>query len=122
VRAGKLDRKIDIERKTVTLNSSGDEIETWAKVVSRRAAGYRPLKGDERFAADQFIAEEQVEWTVRYSTALASLNPLDRVIYPAEEAGSPPPPDPTVYDVLAVHEVGRRRGLKIITVRRAEVV
>lgn len=120
MRAGKLDRKIDIERKTTTLNDFGDPIETWSKIATRRAAGYRPLSGEERFQADQFIASEQVEWTIRYSAAMAEINPLDRVVYPAEAAGSPPPPEPTIYEVIAVHEIGRREGLKLITARRAE--
>lgn len=122
MRAGRLDRRIDIQRKTVTQDNAGQEVETWAALVSRRAASVGPLRGEERFSSEQFIAKEQVEFRVRYSQSIADLNPLDRVIYPALE-GSPPldPSNSQIYDVMAVHEIGRREGLIIRAARRAEV-
>lgn len=87
-----------------------------------------PVRGEERFDAPQYIASEQVEFRVRYAEVLAALTPLDRVIYPAfttDEIGASPVPDVMtrrIYDVLAVHEIGRREGLQIITARRADVL
>lgn len=87
-----------------------------------------PVRGEERFDAPQYIASEQVEFRVRYAEVLVDLTPLDRVIYPAftaDEIGASPVPDVTtrrIYDVLAVHEIGRREGLQIITARRADVL
>lgn len=120
MRAGRLDRKIDIERRSVTQDASGEEIITWTKLAARRSASYRPMSGQERFTSDQWIAKEQVEFTVRYSDLLAELNPLDRIVYPAETAGSPEPQENTVYEIMAVHEIGRREVLRVMTARRAE--
>lgn len=123
MRAGRLDRKIDIERSTTALNAYGDPVKTWTKIAQRRSAGYRPLSGNERFTADQFIASQQVEFLVRYSTLLSQLNPLDRVIYPAQALGSPVsvPDEYDIYDIMDVQEVGRREGLRILAARRSEI-
>ena len=51
---------------------------------------------------------------------MASLSPLDRIVYPAEADGSPPPADGAIYEIVAVHEVGRREAIRIVTARRAE--
>jgi hypothetical protein len=94
----------------------GQPIPTWSKLVSNRPAEYRPVRGEERFTAPQFLASEQVEFAVHWSSDLATLNPKDRVIYPA--ASSAPG---SVYEIMGVLEIGRREGLRIMTARRAEV-
>lgn len=134
MRAGRLDRSISILRKSVALTQSGAEIETWRPLGSlSRAASLSPLKGDERFSADQVVASEQVEFQVRWSTDIADLSPLDRIVTPAlaltELEGSPPDlvPDAEIadrrqYDIIAVHELGRREGLRIQAARRVDGV
>lgn len=119
MRAGRLDRLIDVERATVILDDAGQPIETWAKLVSNRPAEYRPMRGDERFTAQQFVATEQVEFLVHWTSDLATLNPRDRVVYPATT--ETPPPHQSVYEIMGVLELGRREGLRILTARRPEV-
>jgi head-tail adaptor len=115
--AGRLDRLIRIERKTITQDAAGQEVETWAALgPTKHAASVRPVRGDERFLAQQFIAREQTEFQVRKFTAIEDLNPLDRIVYPASST----PPTSSIYDILAVHELGRGEGFKIIAARRAE--
>ncbi len=126
MKAGSFDRRVTIQRKTVTLSGSGDTVETLANLVVRRPASMWPLNGDERFASPQEIASEQVEFRVRYSTNLSDLTPLDRVIYPALTTAQAADagyviPTRSIYDVLAASEMGRREGIKIITRRRADV-
>lgn len=124
MRAGRLDRRITIQRKTVTMSSSGEPVETWTAVgAMRRAASKTPVRGDERFSTPQLVAREQVEFGVRYSADVAALTPQDRIIEPALEEASPAnePRSRDIYDVLGVHEIGRREGLRIITARRADV-
>jgi head-tail adaptor len=121
MRYGRLDRQITIQRKTVTQSASGDPVETWA-TLARRWASMDKLSGDERFNAPQILAQQQTEFQVRWSGDLAGLSPLDRIVYPAL-ADASPEPTPTagsIYDVLAVHEIGRREGLQIVAVRRAD--
>ena len=117
MQAGKLDRRISIERRTDTRDEVGQPIPDWERIGTARWARYFPVSGDERFTSDQFIARQQIEWTVRWATDLAEVNPLDRIVYPVTTT----PTNSEIYDIIAVHEVGRRQGLKIITARRAEV-
>ena len=112
-----LDRRISIERNTPVRDTHGEPIGVWARIGKVRWARYRPITGDERFGGDQFIASEQVEFTVRWANDLADLNPKDRVVYPAVTGT---PEAQTIYDIMAVHEMGRREGLRIMTARRAE--
>ena len=123
MRAGKLDRLIDIQRASNSTSDSGEVIAGWQTIITRRAASYAPVAGTERFNAPQVAALQQVEFRIRYSADVANLSPLDRVIYPALEAGSPPAATAVnrLYDILAVNEIGRREGLAIIAARRADV-
>jgi head-tail adaptor len=122
MRAGRLDRLITIQRKTVTSTDSGDVVETWNTLIDRRHAGYRPLKGEERFTGEQVIGTEQVEFRIRYSANVADLSQRDRIVHPALSEDSPEdvPEERNIHDILAVNEIGRREGLLIITQRRAD--
>lgn len=126
MQAGKLDRKITIQRKSSTLSESGDPVDTWTNVVLRRSASMWPFKSAEGFSAPEETAFEQVEFRVRYSSDVADLTPKDRIIYPAlteaEAADSGHViPGRSIYDVLGVLEINRREGLKIITHRRPDL-
>ena len=123
MRAGRLDRLITIQRKIVIESASGEPIETWTTIINRRAAGYRPVKGDEQFTGKQLIGREQVEFRIRYSADVAALSQQDRIVYPALADESPEDEADTrnIYDILAVNEIGRREGLLITTQRRSDV-
>ena len=116
MKAGKLDRRITVQRKTSTQSDSGQPLDTWATLVGPRWAAVAPVRGDERFTAPQYAAKQQTEFKIRWSQDVADLTPLDRIIYPY---GSENEAD--IYDVLAVHEIGRQEGMQIITFRRADV-
>lgn len=121
MRAGRLDRRIDIQRKIVRQSDSGEPVETWSTIAGRRAASYRGLKAEERLQGPQIVSDDQVEFKVRWSSNLADLSPLDRIIYPAlteDESGFV---GRRLYDILAVNELGRRDGLQIITNRRPDI-
>lgn len=120
MKSGPLDRLIDIERSTVVLDEAGQPIETWTNLVTNRPAAYRPISGVERYTGEQFAASEQVEFMVRWSADLATLNPRDRVIYPAG-AGGTSPPEACIYDIMAAPEIGRRDGIRIMAARRSEM-
>lgn len=81
-----------------------------------------PVNGDERFGGEQYVAKEQTEFRVRYSSVIANLTPQDRIIEPALQADSPSSEERRIYDILAVHEIGRREGLRIIASRRPDVL
>jgi head-tail adaptor len=121
MRAGRLDRQITIQRRTLTYSDSGEPQESWAPVVSRRSASVAPLQGDERSSAAQWIAKEQVEFRIRWSASVSDISPLDRVVYPTQSADSPDVPvTRAIFDIMAVHEIGRREGLQILAARSAD--
>src|SRR4051812_26720077 len=122
MRAGKLDRRITIQRKTVTASDSGQPVETWAALELRRAASMAPVRGDEPFAREQVVAQQQIEFRIRYSTSVADLSPQDRIVYPALPTDDPAPDQNLLFNILAVNEIGRREGLQIIAQRHSGVV
>lgn len=117
--AGRLDRYISIQSKIVTQSDSGEPAETWFTVDAMRPASVRPAAGAERFRQPSTVASEEVEFQIRWSANVAAMSPQYRIIYPAM-SGEPAERD--IYDILAVHEIGRREGLQIIAKRRPDVV
>ena len=108
MRAGLMDRRITLQRKSSTPSSSGDPVVTWAALATVWA-NVSPVRGDERFTDPQYAAKEQTDFRIRYSSDVADLSPLDRILYQS-----------ATYDILAVHELGRRETLQIIAFRRAD--
>lgn len=117
MRAGTLDRRIELQRKTNSWSSTGQPIEAWGALVQRWAE-VKPLSGDERNAAQQWIAREQVKFTIRWSPEVANFSPLDRVVFPATDSSVSPVPSRSIYDVIAVNEEGRQEGMAILAARR----
>ncbi len=116
ISSGQLDRLISIERRTDTRDSHGQPIPAWSRTGRKRWARYRPMGGTEMFASEQFIGRQQIEFLVRWSADLADLSPLDRIVYPPVSS----PGNNEIYDIMGVHEEGRREGLRILTARRPE--
>lgn len=118
-----LDRRIDIQRLTAGQSASGAPADSWANLTTRTASGYKPLRGQERNTAPQWVASQQVEFTIRYRADLANLNPKDRIIYPAIMDGLSPEDEITedrIFDIMEVHEVERRAYISIRAARFAD--
>ncbi len=122
MKAGKLDRRIDLQRKTDGYSDSGQPIESWTNLAERIAASYSPVRGNERNTAPQWIADEQVEFWIRWNSGVEDLNPKDRIIYPAILDTSPEEEitEGRIFDIISVLEIGRREGLKIMAARKAD--
>jgi len=112
--AGRLDRFIDIQRAQQTQSPSGAPVTTWVNLATRRPASLERRRDPIEVAGNQQVmASDQVEFRVRYAGAIAGLTPKDRVIYPAVTA--PAQPGATqIFNIIAVSEIGRREGLRII--------
>lgn len=121
MRAGRLDRRITLQRRATSYDSAGEPIDSWTELAANRAASISPVGGDERFGGDKWAAREQTEFRVRWSSDIADLSPLDRIVYPSSDASSSPAPVRSVYEIAAVHEIGRREGLQIIAAREPDV-
>lgn len=113
---GSLDRKVSLERSTPTQDNTGEPIPAWERIGKTRWARRAPVAGDERYTSTQFIAREQVQWTARWAEDIADLAPGDRLVYPVTDT----PTDSEIYDIIAVHEMGYRVAIIIVTARRAE--
>jgi len=105
LRSGRLDRRITLQRKTVTENSYGEPVESW-KDLATVWAEYMPARGAERYASMQTIGEIEIRWRIRYRSGLT---PIDRIVYQGR-----------VHNVTSIIEIGRGEGLEIYTRGRAE--
>lgn len=106
IRSGRLDKRITIQRKTLTDNEYGEPVETWADLVTLWAI-YLPARGSERFAAQQQIAEIDTVFRIRYRQ---NITVTDRIIYNGR-----------TYDIKAVVDMcGRKDGIELYAKARAE--
>lgn len=117
MRAGPLDTRVALQRKAVSYSSIGEPIEVWSTLATRWAA-VSPTAGTEQNASDQWVAREQTDFLIRWSSDIADLSPLDRVICPASDASLSPVASRSVYDIMAVHELGRNESLRVRAARR----
>lgn len=101
MRAGRLDRRIAIQRKDVTQSDSGEEVVTlttiatvWAEKIENR--------GDERFTAKQLVGHAVRTFRFRWSTATKQITTEHSIVY-----------DGRSFDITDVREIGRREGIEI---------
>ncbi|MFA5897937.1 MAG: phage head closure protein [Hyphomicrobium sp.] len=106
--AGKLDRRISIERASTAQDDTGQEIETWLPVATVWAS-WRRASARETLAAAEIAAEVTDVFDIRWSYLVAEINPKDQIIF-----------DGRTYDISAVAEIGRREGMQIAAVARAD--
>lgn len=123
MRAGRIDRLITIQRKTVAYSDTGHPTDTWTALVERWWASIAPMRGEERFAGEQWVAKEQTEFRIRWSQAVADLSPLDRIVYPALALGdTSDPPIRSIYNIMSAQEIGRLEVIQILAARQADVL
>ncbi len=108
MRAGKLDRKIILQRFTSTLDEYNEPVKTWATLATR-SASYEPLSDGERFRASETAANASARFVIRYSAAVSDLDAKDRLTF-----------EGVVYEIVHVKSVGRREGIEITTSVRAD--
>ena len=102
MRAGALRHKATIQKLDGTLDAAGQENQTWVDVAITWAA-IEPLRGDERFTAQQEVA--QVTTRIRMRFIPLRIVPKMRVKF----INLALDPDLTeLYDILAVINVGQR--------------
>lgn len=106
--AGKLDRKIVIQRFTSTLDSYNEPVLSWSTLATR-SASYEPISDGERFRAGETAATASARFVIRYSSAVSTLNPKDRLTF-----------DGDTWQILHVKEIGRREGIEITVSGRAD--
>lgn len=103
--AGRLNRRITIQKKTVTYNSYNEPIEAWADSHTIWSEVIT-TGGGEFYAAQKVNANTQVVFTVRYTK---SINVMNRVKY-----------DDRIFEILSVNDVNA--GRKELQISAKEVV
>ena len=109
MKSGPRDRRIVIERPTITLDAFGGEVVTWA-VLATVWASAMPASDRERFANGETEASITHRFQILWTASLRSnLDPKCRIIF-----------DNRYHDVVGVKEIGTRDGIEISAVARAE--
>lgn len=108
MRAGSLDRRITIQRKSITQSDSGEEIVTWVDVAEVWAQKVED-RGDERFARQQLVGHAIVTFRIRWSDTVKEVTDEHQIVF-----------DGRSYDITAVREIGRREGVEMDAFALAE--
>lgn len=111
MRAGKLDRRIALQRYSTTKNEFNEDVPAWSTFATVWAGkSYR--RANETTTADEIAAIRVLRFEIRWSSPLEDLNPKDRIEYPIGSG--------TLFDITEVNEIGRREGLEIFATARAD--
>ena len=108
MQAGKLDRRITLQRASTTKNGFNEDVEAWGDIATVWASA-TPVSDAERVRAQQVGAVISMRFQIRFSTAVADLSPTDRLTYNGK-----------TYNITAVKELGRREGLEITAATRSD--
>ena len=101
MRAGRLDRRITIQNRSITQSDSGEEVVTWVDVATVWAEKIE-LRGDERFAAKQYIGHAIKTFKIRWSETVSELTVLHKIRFDGRD-----------HDITDVRELNRRQGIEI---------
>src|SRR5690554_538276 len=106
MRAGKLDRRMKLRRKTETIDDFGQPIDCLNDIATVWAKWVR-AKGADRWTAQQVVDTAAGHFEIRY---LSDITPEDEIEF-----------DDNQYDIIGQpEEIGRRQGWKIYVSRRVE--
>ena len=106
--SGDMNRRVTLQRATMTRNEFNEEVETWG-TLAEVWASRQDVSAAESFRAQEVGAQLTTRFRIRYGTTVASLNPRDRLLYVG-----------TVYNITGVREKQRNRWLEIDAAARAD--
>lgn len=107
--AGRLDRRVALQRATTTKNALNEAEETWATFATVWASRQETSDGERQRAAE-VGATIDARFQIRWSDQVKSVGPKDRLVCEGR-----------VYDIAGVKEIARREGLEISAIARNEV-
>jgi SPP1 family predicted phage head-tail adaptor len=108
MQAGKLDRRITIQRATITRDEYNEEVLAWGDLCTV-SASYEPIRDGEKFRAGERAAELSARFQIRWSSQVRDVTPEDRVVFEGK-----------VHELTNVKEIPRRVGLELTTVARGD--
>jgi SPP1 family predicted phage head-tail adaptor len=95
----KLDRRVDLQHRTLTRNTTnGEEVETWSTYAAVWAEK-KDVRGREFFAAQQSNSDITTTWRIRYRGDVVA---TDKLVHGGLS-----------YNVTSIAEIGRRDGLEL---------
>ena len=103
MRAGSLDRRLTILRRTLARNAYGEQVEEFETLDTVWAAKL-DTTGRELFTAKGTIGENSTRFRIRYRSDLYL---TDRLSYNGTE-----------YDITQIAELGRKDGLELVAVAK----
>lgn len=106
--AGKLDRRVTIQRYGISYNGNNEPIEAWTDLDTVWASVEYASDG-EKVRAASVGATISVRFQVRYSSTVRDVNPKDRVSFEGK-----------LFDIAGVKELARREGLEISAAAQAD--
>lgn len=102
MRAGALDRLVELRHRVLTRNeTTGEEVESYPAAYAEVWASKRDIRGREFFAAQQMNSELSTTWQIRYRDDVLM---TDRIYFGG-----------LAYEITSVAEIGRRSGLELQT-------
>ena len=106
--AGRLDRRVVLKRRKSGTDGFGEPVDQWT-TLSAVWANVAPVSDGERWRAGETLAAKLCRFTIRWSAAVAVLDPRDQIEY-----------DGRTWDIQGVKEVNRREFLEITAAARGE--
>lgn len=108
ITAGKLDRKITIQRATYARNDFGEQVPTWATLATVRCEA-KPVSDSERVKSREVSAEISMRFTIRWNSTVSTVNPKDQIVFEGD-----------TFDIVGVKFIGFREGLEVSALARAD--
>jgi SPP1 family predicted phage head-tail adaptor len=112
--AGQRDRVITIQQWSESIGASGAPVETWTTLVSSMPAAKRVSMGRERFTANQEVSSADTTFEINYrldmDPDLVDVPKTRRLVY-----------DGRVYDIVSAEEIGRKVGIRLMTLSNTGV-
>lgn len=106
--AGKLDRRIKLQKNVLALDDYGNQIDNWSEYINVWA-NVKPISDGERFGGGEVKAYATHRFQIRWHLMIADLSAVWRLEYDGRQ-----------YDISGVKELGRREGFEITATARAD--
>lgn len=108
--AGKMDRRITIERFSKVKDEFNEDVETWVNLTTVWA-NRKDVSDGERLSASQVNSSLMSRFTIRSSVKSKTITPNDRISY-----------DGGVWDIHGAKETGhgRKRFIEITAMRQSD--
>ncbi|MCH7573613.1 MAG: phage head closure protein [Candidatus Marinimicrobia bacterium] len=100
MQAGQLDRRIDIQTVTGSVDSLGTPKRTYANLSASVPAQVMPASSSESYRNNQDVGSDDLVITIRHRT---DFDRKARIVY-----------DGNNYDIMGIQEIGRREGLELL--------